>query len=441
MKLAERRGRRWRWRPTLAVLPTVLLPVREGRVRRLGYALLSIPLGMVYVSLFAGLVVAVVFAVQVVGILLFLVVLAFARGLGGLERRLTRRMLLVEVEDGVRLRRQAGRVVHRLRGLLTASSTWRTIAWLGARVLFAAGVVATVLFWMGAVVWLFGYPDWLAARTLLLDVLMFSLCTVLAVVLVRALDFEVRIIASVAPVLLGVSAQERIEALRQTSLRLAERNSVARDLHDTIGHTLTASLLQATAARRTLTPDPDEPGRPVDSAFARQALAHIEDNTRAALAELDRALAVLGDRRGTTNAGPSDLEVPDLTDIEGLVVGLRDGGLPLTLAVDVSPHEVPAPVSQLAYRIIQEGTTNVLRHAGCPPTLAEVIARGDQLLVRIHNAPAGGRTGPRPGPGGSHGISGLSERTVAVGGRLTAGPSPQGGFELSAVLPLRGAHV
>ena len=431
-----RGARGWRrHKRSFPVVPALLPPDREGRARRLGYAALSLPLGTVYGALFVCLVVAVPAGLVLVGFLVFPAALALARALCGIERRLARTMLHVEVEDVVRLRHLPGGAVRRLRGLLTASSTWRAVAWLGIRVLFTAAVLATVLLAAGiAILVLDALPRPRFDHLPSLGIVVLLLVPALAVVVVHLVDLEVRIVAAIAPLLLGASPQEQMEALRQTSLRLAERNSVARDLHDTIGHTLTASLLQATAARRSLTGDTD---RPTDLAFAEQALAHIEDNTRAALAELDRALAVLGDRRGTDSRELFELPSPDLADVENLATGLRDGGLPVTVRVNVLPEQVPAHLSRLAYRIVQEGTTNVLRHADCPPTLVEVDRRDDHLLVRVHNARSG-RTGPRPGPGGGHGITGLQERAMAVGGRVTARPADDGGFELCATLPLRG---
>lgn len=429
------RGRRWK--AVSSRFSGRFLPHREGRLRRIGYAALSIPLAAVYAALFAGLVLAVVTTLQVIGLLLFLVVLALARALGGLERRVTRRMLGVEVEDGVRLRRKPGSLVHRLRGLLVSSSTWRTVAWLAARTLFGAGVVATVASGVGLSVLLLDYDEWTGwGRTPLLSFNAFLAVVLLVIVVLRVLDLEVRIMAAAAPTLLGVSAAERIAGLRQTSLRLAARNSVARELHDTIGHTLTASLLQAEAARRTLIRNPATASQPVDPAFALQALAHIENNTRAALAELDQALAVLGGRQGTRTALVSDARAPDLTDLDSLVGGLSDGGLPLTVAVEIDPEQASARSSQLAYRIIQEGTTNVLRHAGCAPTEVQVTRRHDALLVRVRNTDSD-RSGPRPGPGGGRGIAGLRERVVGHGGELVARPLKDGGFELVATLPLR----
>jgi signal transduction histidine kinase len=247
------------------------------------------------------------------------------------------------------------------------------------------------------------------------------------------LDLIVRLAAAVAPRLLGTAPEQQIAALQHSGRRLADRNRLARDLHDTIGHALTASLLQATAARRTLTPVDD---RPLQPDFARQALEHIETNTRTALAELDRVLTVLRAEDGGRD--PAPFAAPSLADLEDLLAGLRDGGLPVALVVDGETDDVPAGVQELAYRVVQEGTTNVLRHAGTPLTVAQVVRDGDILVVRVCNERAS-QTDSRPGPGGGRGLAGLRERAAAAGGTLSAEPSPSGGFELCVTLPLSGA--
>ena len=431
---------------------TVRAPVRgwlrataggPGRGRRALYALLSVPLGVVYVALFAGLVTSAVLAVQGVGLVLAVGLLMAARGLGGLERALARRLLRLRIAPDRQLRRSPEGRLRQLTLVVVSASTWRTLGWLGARVLLGAGVLAATLSGVGGVVTLVVDAPWSRVTALPLA----GVVAVVVVVTVAAVDLQVRLAAAIAPRLLGTAPEEQLAVLHRTSQRLADRNRLARDLHDTIGHTLTASLLQAAAARRTLAPAPGDPERPVDPAFARQALEHIETNTRTALAELDRALAVLRDDgargRDPVLDGPEldgpVLEGPDLADLDGLVTGLRDGGLPVRLDVDgTALADVPGTTSRLGYRIVQEATTNVLRHAGCTPTTVEVVRDGALLTVRVRNAAPQTRAS-RPGPGGGTGLRSLQERAAAAGGRLDTAPVPGGGFELTATLPLPAA--
>ena len=402
-----------------------------GRGRRALYALLSVPLGAVYAALFAGLVASAVLAVQGVGLVLAVVLLMTARALGGVERWLARRLLQLRIAPDRQLRRGTEGRLRRLTLLAVSSSTWRTLGWLGARVLLGAGVLATALSGIGGTWTLAVDAPW--SRVTAVPLL--GVTVVVVLVTLAALDLQVRLAATIAPRLLGTAPEERLAVLQSTSQRLADRNRLARDLHDTIGHTLTASLLQASAARRTLAPHPDAPEVPVDPAFARQALEHIERNTRTALAELDRALAVLRDdgARGTPHA----LEGPGLADLDGLVTGLRDGGLPVRLDVDeAAVADLSGATSRLGYRIVQEATTNVLRHAGCTPTTVQVGRDAGGVTVRVRNA-APQTSASRPGPGGGSGLRSLHERTAAVGGRLETAPAPDGGFELTATLPLQ----
>ena len=414
--------------PSLRRVRAVLAAARPGWPGRALYVLAGLPLAVAYAALFLGLVGSVVAVVYGIGVLLVLLVLAVARGLGGVERRLARTLLAVDIPDGERVRDQRG-VVHRVRRLVLAAGTWRALGWLGARVLLGAATSATLLFGLAAFVALGWETDWTVVTTVPLLLLM----ALVACVTLLVLELLVRLTAAAAPRLLGTAPEQRIAALQQTSRRLADRNRLARDLHDTIGHALTASLLQATAARRTLTPAGD---RPVQPDFARQALGHIETNTRAALSELDRVLSVL--RTAEAPGDPAPFAAPALADLDDLLAGLRDGGLPVALVTDGDVDDVPAPLQELAYRVVQEGTTNVLRHAGCPLTVAQVVRADGTLVVRVVNEQAS-QLDARPGPGGGRGLAGLRERTAAAGGTLTAQATPTGGFELCATLPLPGA--
>jgi signal transduction histidine kinase len=405
-------------------------PFTPGWAARLLWAVLSIPLAMLYAALFAGLITAVVFAVQGIGVVLFVVLLATARGLGGVERRLASRLLAVEPLGEDPLRRQRLDLLRQLRVLLVSSSTWRVVAWLAVRVPYGAAVMATVVLSGGLVAALLASGWWTTWTFLPL----LSLLAAIVLATLVALELQVRVATHVARRLLGTDPEQQVAELRQTSQRLADRNRLARDLHDTIGHSLTASLLQATAARRTLAPGPDGEA-PVDVHFARQALEHIETNTRAALGELDRALAVLRD--GSASDAPTDDDAPTLTSLHGLLAGLRDGGLPVAMHAAVPLEDVAPESSRLGYRVVQEGTTNVLRHAGCPPTTVSVDRTGEAVTVSVRNGPPTDSRS-RPGPGGGRGLTGLRDRAAALGGGLSAGPTADGGYELRATLPVGG---
>lgn len=417
-------------------LRRLLLPPPGGVAKRLVYAVLGVPLAALYALLFAGLFASALLTIYGVGVVTILVLLMVVRGVGAWERAMSRRFAGLDVAGGLALRRERG-LVRRLRLLITSGSTWRTLAWLGVRVLVSAAVVAALFFGGAAVAVLLTYPDSLGLpRNLVLDLVVLVLASSCILVLVRLLDLSGRGLAVVAPTLLGAAAEERIAAMRRASVRVAGRTAVARDLHDTIGHTLTASLVQAEAAQRALRALDGEGSGPRDLEFARQALGHIEHNTRQALTELDRALAVLGN---PPRVGELVEQPPDLRDAEALLAGLRDAGLPVTLTVGtaggVSDGELTGEASRLAYRVIQEGTTNVLRHAGLAPTLIEVEQTGGRLLVGVRNV-AGPRIGAAPGRNGGHGLTGLRQRAEELGGSLRAGPTPDKGFELVVELPV-----
>ncbi|WP_308408200.1 sensor histidine kinase [Streptomyces mayonensis] len=215
------------------------------------------------------------------------------------------------------------------------------------------------------------------------------------------------LLARWAPVLLGPSAQDRIAAAEARAADLAVRNRLARELHDSVGHALSAVTLQAAAARRLLDTDPE---------FVREALAAIEDTTRRTVGELDAVLGVLrdGDASGTAPA-------PTLaTDLDGLLRRTRASGLRVTAAVSTDPRSLPPQVSREAYRIAQEGLSNALRHAGheAAVTLRVEVLDG-HLLITVEN-PCDTVTGPRPG--GGHGLRGVADRAGLLGGSAEAGP-------------------
>ena len=224
--------------------------------------------------------------------------------------------------------------------------------------------------------------------------------------------------ARVSPRLLGPGPAACMAELERRSAELAERNRLARELHDAIGHALTVTTLQAGAARSVLHTDPG---------FVEKALAAIEETGRSAAADLDGFLGLL--REDATARAPQ----PGLEGVRALVASHRVAGLPVTLVIEGEVAAVPALVAREVYRIIQEGLANVQRHNGAVPTEVRLAVDGDELLAQVRNAAGRGPRASR-GRGGGHGLAGIRERVQLLGGSLEAGASEHG-WLLRAVVP------
>ncbi|MGW5666546.1 sensor histidine kinase [Micromonospora sp. NPDC003776] len=211
--------------------------------------------------------------------------------------------------------------------------------------------------------------------------------------------------ASMAPVLLGPSQGERIAALEARTARLAERNRLARELHDSVGHALTVATLQAGAARELLDADPE---------FTRRALCAIEETSRHAMDDLDHVLGLL--RESDAERAPVAPQ-RTLGQLDRLVADTRAAGLAVDAQVSGAVGGLPAVVSREGYRIVQEGLTNAARHGRGAVTL-RVDVPPDGLEIELVNG-LRGRTGPG---GGGRGLDGMRERVLLLGGRLDAGP-------------------
>ncbi|GHF88314.1 sensor histidine kinase [Streptomyces griseosporeus] len=229
------------------------------------------------------------------------------------------------------------------------------------------------------------------------------------------------LLARWAPALLGPTPEDRLAAAEARAADLAVRNRLARELHDSVGHALSAVMLQASAARRVLDSDPE---------FAREALAAIEDTTRRTVGDLDAVLGVLrdGDAPGTAPA-------PTLAaDLDGLLRRTRAGGVRVTADVTVDPAALPPVLSREAYRIVQEGLSNALRHAGQRVEVRlRVEAADGRLEITVEN-PLGGAGPCRPG--GGHGLRGMADRARLLGGTAEAGPR-EGVWRLHVRLPMK----
>jgi len=219
--------------------------------------------------------------------------------------------------------------------------------------------------------------------------------------------------------------QERIERadqereLQALAAVAEERARIARELHDIVGHSVSVMTVQASAVRRLLREDQEK---------ERQALLTVEETGRAALAEMRRLVGVL--RR--PEDAPALVPQPSLEHVEKLVEQARAQGLPTELRVEGDAQELPQSIDLAAYRVVQEGLTNAIKHANA--TRAEVLVRYESDALELVVSDNG--KGDGNGDGGGHGLVGMRERVAVSGGELSAGPRAGGGFELRARLPV-----
>jgi signal transduction histidine kinase len=226
-----------------------------------------------------------------------------------------------------------------------------------------------------------------------------------------------RFLAWLGPVLLGPSYAERLQRLEADAARATERNRIAREIHDSVGHALSVVTVQASAARKLIGRDPG---------FAEQALAAIESASRRAAAELDQMLGLLREETQRP-AAPA----PGLGSLGELITAAGSAGLTVTSAVPGDVSGLPPLVSQEAYRIVQEGLTNALKYSADGTATLEVSSGGDALGIRLSN-PAGGRRPARAG----RGVRGIDERAGALGGTATIG-EVGGRWVVCVALPIR----
>ncbi|MBQ1088252.1 sensor histidine kinase [Streptomyces sp. B93] len=227
---------------------------------------------------------------------------------------------------------------------------------------------------------------------------------------------------------------ERADRLRREQAAEArrivteERTHIARELHDVVAHRVSMMTVQAGAARMVAAEDPRG---------ALEAMAAVEEAGRQALDELRHLLGVLRPDAERDGLGPQ----PGLADLPRLVAQVREAGLEVTVTGAVR-EPLPARVDLSAYRIVQEALTNVLKHSG-PGTRTEVRLSGEGDAFTIEVLDDGGGDAERavadaheglPG----HGIVGMRERALLLGGTLEARPRPGGGFRLAARLPAKG---
>ncbi|MBO0681647.1 MAG: hypothetical protein J2P45_00705 [Candidatus Dormibacteraeota bacterium] len=201
-----------------------------------------------------------------------------------------------------------------------------------------------------------------------------------------------------------------------------ERARIAREVHDVVSHTVGVIAVQAGAARRLYDSDPSE---------ARQALAAVEKTARDALHDLRALLDVL-----RSDPTPDKRPQPGMARLPELIRSLAEAGLRIESEISVS-SPLPTAADVSVYRIIQEALTNCLRHA--PGAAVRLVVRrdGDAVLISVHNGP--GAHGATTGAG--RGLEGMRQRVKMFAGEMSAGPAPDGGWQLMVRLPLEASRV
>ncbi|MFJ6619019.1 sensor histidine kinase [Kitasatospora sp. NPDC091335] len=314
------------------------------------------------------------------------------------------------------------------------SRTWadrrRTAGWVIGRVALGSAVGFALVFALTA-----GYQGLTGPRALWY----LPLSPLMALGSGWFLVYAGRLQLAMAVRLLGPSPAERLAEAELRAERLLERNRLARELHDSIGHALTVTVLQAGAAR--------EVG---DPAFVAKALEVIEETGRRAMDDLERTLVLL--RETPAGANGVATEQPGIDQLPALFDTARAAGSPVDARVEVPPGTLPGVLSRESYRIVQEGVTNALKYAPGEPVDIRIAVRDGLLELSCANRlPGVGRSADgtaRASVGGAgrgatrkggKGLRGIRERATLLGGEATAGTSEDGSGQwvLTVRLPLR----
>jgi signal transduction histidine kinase len=226
----------------------------------------------------------------------------------------------------------------------------------------------------------------------------------------------------------ALRAEERAslaEREREVGARIAvadERARIAREVHDTVAHAVSVMVLQVGAVRHRLPADYDEDV---------EALRAVEETGRSALGEMRRLLGMM--RRGDDD--PELAPQPGLDRLDVLLREVRRAGLPVDLQVEGEPVELPVAIDLSAYRIVQEGLTNALKHADAGEAHVHIRYAADELRIQVSDD---GNGADDVGLGLGHGLVGIRERVKLYGGEMTTAAANGGGFRLTTRLPLSG---
>jgi signal transduction histidine kinase len=228
------------------------------------------------------------------------------------------------------------------------------------------------------------------------------------------------------------AGRRRFAALQQAqeeAMRRAvevERSRIAGELHDVVTHNVNVMVIQAGAARKVMDAAP---------ARSKQAMLAVEASGRAAMAELRHVMGLLAGPESARAASSADgLEPqPGLDQLDSLIKGVREAGVPVSVEVSPPPGPLPPGVDLAAYRVVQEALTNTIKHAAGAAASVTIGHSGDWLEIEVTDT--GGRQAMRAGDGQGRGLIGLRERLALYGGTLQAGPRSGGGYQIKARVP------
>ncbi|MEU2971505.1 sensor histidine kinase [Nocardiopsis alba] len=320
--------------------------------------------------------------------------------------------------------------------LASATMLWRRTS---PRWLLIAGAILMIGYGdpIPLMVGLYSYPAFFSDRKVLTGWFALGVLSTALVYNASVTGFVMAVIVFLlVPVFAGLwigTRRELIERLEERAERLereqhmmaeqaisSERTRIAREMHDVVAHRVSLMVLHAGGLEVSATDD-----RTVEAAGL------IRTTGREALAELRGILGVLRDEGGET--APTAPQ-PVLDDLERLLGEWRGAGMEVRREESGDPRPLPVQVQRTAYRVVQEALTNAAKHATGAVVDVHLYYAADRLELEVSNGPAPGVVNPPPRSG--YGLTGLSERVALAGGEVSAGPCPDGGWRLRAILPL-----
>ncbi|QGV80215.1 sensor histidine kinase [Streptomyces ficellus] len=240
---------------------------------------------------------------------------------------------------------------------------------------------------------------------------------------------------------------------RAQMARTEERTRIAREMHDVVAHRVSLMVVHAAALQAVAVKDPQKAVRnaALVGDMGRQALTELREmlgvlragdrapaRETVPLAAVGRAAAAVASAAGAGEV-PGVEDGPCLDAVAELVEQSRQAGMVVELLVMGEARSYGPRVESTAYRVVQEGLTNVHKHAAGAKVVVRLAHRGDEVAMQVENGPSDGKAADAGLPSGGNGLVGMRERVTALGGVFVSGPTDDGGFKVSAVLPVEAA--